>query len=605
MRLWHKRVAADGRRLIVELGIMALAMAITLILTWKRWPDALIDFGGQLYVPWQLLTGKRFYADVLCVQGPLTAHLHAWCFRLFGVGLDRLIVCNALVAVLITILLASLLRRLATRLATFMALLVFVTVFTFSQLTGIANYNLLCPYANELTHGLLLSLLSVWCLSRYHTRPRDRWIISSGLALGLCFLTKAEVFLAAAAALMVGWSLTLCAQRLPVSAIARSLAALVGSVLIPPLIASGLFIGHMSAHEAALAVLGNWPWIIARHATTLPLYRGILGATDPSASLLALLLWTIWLVLAVCVMAGCEVLLPVRWGLRRHMIVAGWITLAPWLLGTPEWWLWDVARPLPLLMAGLAAAHLRAVGHAPHDAQQPLILAFTFDVLAGLLLLKIGLDARIYHYGFVLAMPATLVALVTLIDALPRLLQRRIGHGECARVAAVLMAVTLILAVGRSNAKWWEAKRYSVGHGADRFLTDAVRGPVLDIMVREIQQRLRPDQTLAAVPGSVMINYLARRTNPLRVMEYEPFELSLMGEGVVLREFQTTPPDYVVLVERDTTEHGAAYFGRDYGRELAAWINRHYEEVLQVGARPFTNGDFGMILLHRRDAVSL
>ena len=72
----------------------------------------------------------------------------------------------------------------------------------------------------------------------------------------------------------------------------------------------------------------------------------------------------------------------------------------------------------------------------------------------------------------------------------------------------------------------------------------------------------------------------------------------------MLRDFQAAPPDYVVLVARDTTEQGAAYFGRDYGRRLAGWIESRYEEVLQVGARPFTTGAFGMTLLHRRDAVS-
>ena len=32
--------------------------------TWRTWPDPIVDFGRELYVPWSLLEGQRLYADL-------------------------------------------------------------------------------------------------------------------------------------------------------------------------------------------------------------------------------------------------------------------------------------------------------------------------------------------------------------------------------------------------------------------------------------------------------------------------------------------------------------------------------------------------------------
>ena len=32
--------------------------------SWRKWPDILIDFGHELYIPWQLASGKVLYKDI-------------------------------------------------------------------------------------------------------------------------------------------------------------------------------------------------------------------------------------------------------------------------------------------------------------------------------------------------------------------------------------------------------------------------------------------------------------------------------------------------------------------------------------------------------------
>ena len=55
--------------------------------TWGRWPDVLVDFSRELYVPWRMTEGQVLYRDVAYFAGPFSPSLDALWFRLFGVGI--------------------------------------------------------------------------------------------------------------------------------------------------------------------------------------------------------------------------------------------------------------------------------------------------------------------------------------------------------------------------------------------------------------------------------------------------------------------------------------------------------------------------------------
>ena len=65
-------------------ALIALFALLMLTITWRRWPDILVDFGAQLYTAWQLASGKKLYVDVAHVYGPLSPFLYAGAFRVFG-----------------------------------------------------------------------------------------------------------------------------------------------------------------------------------------------------------------------------------------------------------------------------------------------------------------------------------------------------------------------------------------------------------------------------------------------------------------------------------------------------------------------------------------
>src|SRR5438093_13785927 len=126
--------------------LLVAAVAVTMLAaTWSRWADPLVDFGRELYVPWQLVRGRVLYTDVAYLNGPLSPYLNALWFRLFGIGMRTLVICNLAILAAIVVLLYRLLEPMSDRLAATAAGLAFVTLFAFGHVTAVGNYNFVSP----------------------------------------------------------------------------------------------------------------------------------------------------------------------------------------------------------------------------------------------------------------------------------------------------------------------------------------------------------------------------------------------------------------------------------------------------------------------------
>ncbi len=75
--------------------MVALAFVFAAAISWRRWPDLLVDFGGQLYIPWRLANGAVLYRDLFYFAGgPLSQYFNALLFKIFGTSFLTLIVAN-------------------------------------------------------------------------------------------------------------------------------------------------------------------------------------------------------------------------------------------------------------------------------------------------------------------------------------------------------------------------------------------------------------------------------------------------------------------------------------------------------------------------------
>jgi len=581
---------AAGPMLLLFVGCILLAK------TWGTWCDVLVDFGVQLYVPWQLVAGTVLYRDIAHYTGPLSVYYNALAMKLLGVSLRSVVLANLPILIGIVAMVYALANRLAGRLCATFSGVVVLTLFAFAHVTSIGNYNYVCPYEYDYTHGLALSLLAIWAIDRVIRGRGWGWAALAGTEVGLVFLTRSELFLAVMAASGMGG---IVARR------SRATLAFLVGLPVPLLLATTLLARHMPFADALRGCLGMWPALLHGSVASLQFYRHSMGTDHLLLNLALLMRWT-GIYLAII---GALAMLALLAGNRRGQAVAGVAAaVAGILLSTHRAtadahnpWPQEMFRPLPVIAAVIllaAAAMLWKRRRQPLNARIALALIFATFALA--LLPKVFLYARIIQYGWTLAMPATALLVILTIGWLPTWIAQRGGSrllvlGGMAGLWLGTIGVYLYFSYGSI-----QHLRIPVGEGGDAFY-----GGIPDIRAIgvnrtvDIARQLPPGATLACLPEGIMINYLARRPSSLPYVNFNPPDLALFGENPMLAALQNHPPDFVMIVDKDTTEFGLT-FGDTYGRRLLRWIAGHYQEIPldpPIGNPPLRGRGFGMRLL--------
>jgi len=576
-------------------AVAACAVAMT-VWSWRTWPDPLIDFGQQLYVAWRVAEGDVLYRDLAYHYGPLSPWFSALCFRLFGTSLMTLVFCNLVILACVFVLLDRILSAIGSRLCATIGGITFATVFAFGQLVYYGNYNWVCPYVYNVTHGVALGLAAIYGLGRFH-RDRATWALAAtGLLTGLMLLTKAEVSMAGGPAIGFGLLASLLGWRTSRAARARAVAVFVGCVAAPVALAVLALARHMPIRQALRGVAETWPVILGGKVDHFLLYRWSLGMLDVEESLAAvrdnLLLYAVLLGVPVALSLS-------RRGLGRPRWVAIGVFLAvAAVLARPSLF-WSeplIGLPVVLVVLGIAAAV--DVMRQREDESPARVLRFSMIVFATLLLAKMVLFTRTYHYGFALAMPATLVALVALFDWLPARVERAGGHARPVRAAALAIWIAFVAVHLVGTHSYFVVKTVVVGRGSDAFRADE-RGEFVNRMLEQIEREVEPEQSLTVLPMGLTLNYLSRRASSIPYVYFMPSDLVMYGEEQVLQRFLDTPPDFVALVHHDASEFGARFFGQDYARPLYEAIRGGYRVIARVGHVPLQDERFGIELLER------
>lgn len=588
--------------------MLAVAFVALLAWSWRKWTDPHIDFGNELYIAWRLTEGEALYRDIAHRNGPLSHYVNALWFALFGVSLRTLVFCNLAVLAGICAALYRGFERFAGAFVATACGLVLLGVFAFSQYSGIANFNFVTPYHHFQTHGIALALAQLAALERLARSGRPAWAAAAGLALGAAFLTKVELFVpalamaaAAAAGLAVGG-----APRAQ-GRVARVGLVFVGAALVPPLVCFLALALQMPAGTALQGTLGNWAYLAGALADRY--YLAGAGLADWRRNGALALAGFAGIALFGVALAGLDRLAPKAPTARRALAAlagAGLFALLAWRPHAVGWA--TVLRALPLTSAALAVALGVACWRARADAAAfgRLFPAALFAVWALALLAKLGLAARVQHYGFALAMPATLLLVAALLHGLPAWLRRHGGGGEIARALAAAGVAGAVLFYWQWSDRLYAHKTLEIVGGADGLLVDdpAVnpRGQILGQAVERLRTLMQPGETLLVLPEGISLNYWLRRDNPTPYDLFLPTEIAAFGEDAMLRALRARPPDFVVLAHRLHREFGVGPFGVDprNGRRLMEFVTRRYERVARLGAEPFTGGGFGLVILRRR-----
>jgi hypothetical protein len=615
----HARISTRWFGLIIVL----IAFFVGAWLTWRKWPDVLVDFGIQLYLPWSISTGSVLYRDVMHLAGgPLSQYYHALLFSIFGASYLTIVISNLTIALALVVLIyRSFLACSDVWTATTISMGV-ILVFTFNQFSDIGNYNFISPYSHEVWHGTVLSIVAVTLLSRWLVEPKRKFAAGAGFCAGLVFMTKPDVF----AALMMSFiaALALAVTKDGVKAALRLvLWALVAA--LPPVLAFLLYFHHFEDwRTSARSVAFAWVPVLGSSVSKEPFYKWCMGLDVPSYHIRAMLIQ--FLIIGAAIMT-CAI-----WFRReintptKRVVTVGLIALLLALASGIDWV--DCGRSLPLLvlvLGVLLAIKYRSAHGDERLADTPdrscltginrnvpatvidisLVFPILWCVFAFGLLAKLGFYTRIWHYGFILAMPAFVAAVYLLLWFLPQLLQKYSVRRNFFRATIWLLLLTGFLRLFVQSQVTYRNKNVPVGHGKDVLLAFDEKvnpaGPAIQSALDWMEKNVPRQSTLAVLPEGAIVNYLGRWRNPTRYLAWDPAQIAGFGQDNMISAFENNCPDYVMLIHRDSFDYGVKFFGQEekFGLKLMQWIEANYQPVYLVGNEPLRNSLFGIKILKR------
>ncbi len=172
------------------------------------------------------------------------------------------------------------------------------------------------------------------------------------------------------------------------------------------------------------------------------------------------------------------------------------------------------------------------------------------------------------------------------------------------RIAIFVFLLAGLARLTIQSALFYKDKDFTLGSGDDRIVAYDPKidptGAAMATAAAWIETHTAPTNTLAVLPEGVMLNYLTRRDNPTPYVVFA-FEVWAFGEQKMLAAYEKNPPDYIVLVQRDSSEYGVPYFGRQkgFGYDVMQWVRQNYQPVDLIGSEPLQSGAFGIEILRR------
>ena len=567
------------------LVLVGCVFALAAALSWRRWPDILVDFGIQLYLPWRISQGDVLYRDMMYLTGgPLSQYFNALLFKIFGVSFRTLVFANLTITAGMLVLVYRRFLAAADRLTATMICLAIVLVFAFQHYVPVGNYNYVTPYCHEIFHGLVLSLVVVMWLSDWVEKERIFFAAAAGLGSGLVFLTKPDVFLALIVCVVVAFFVVVFFHR-RTSFAAQSLVAFLLAGLIPLVMFFALFLQAEEWRASARSVVSAWVPLWHTTISRDPFYQWCLGLDLPFFNIEKMAAHFIFIVMIITIYAlAFRYVMESRFKWMRPSWMVWPLLMAPLLILAVVWNWVDCGRSLPLL--GLSACVLLGLSRRKIAAEPAAIFPLFWNVFGLALLAKLGLFARIWQYGFALAMPAFAGAVFFFVWLLPIRLEQK--YHVCSRRFRMTACLVLLIGFVRLfllSELYYRQKNLPVGSGGDKIMAYQ---PAADLFHGTVEKALDwldknapPDATLAVLPEGAMINYLSRRVNPTTSLVWVPPLMAVFGETNMTGAFEKNRPDYVVVIVRNASEFGVRAFGYDphYGMELMRWVNEHYDRV--------------------------
>jgi len=567
--------------------ILVVLGACLLHMSWQKWINIIWDYGRELYTPWRITCGQVLYKDIASLFGPFPPYWNALLFKVFGVSIMTLVLFNILLVAGITVLIYRFFSYTTDKRIALFASAAFLSLFAFQQNNldqGIFAY--ICPYSYSVTYAVFFALWAIDLFAAHH-QSRDTLWGAVGALIGLTALCRFEIFICLAIALASGFISKGIIGHWPLARFLKAGALALGGFCVPVGIAYLYFSTQLPLSQVASSIFGfNDRW---REIVKIDYYQFMTGLNYPWHNFIIMLTTAACYCLVIiafkCLCMGTDRLKKSgqRW--------QGAIFVLLGLAGVARVAVWILCFPYDEIFKGLPVAVIFMVGyvslllwrHRQDEEKLSHLLPLWVMAVWGLLMLtKVFLNVKINSVGFVYAMPAVMLFIVLFQGFVPRYFERVHPRAYFVQTLASALVALIFITGLRPTAKVYRSRDFHIRSGSETMIYDGNSGPEIreiDAFLKNIDKIMGKDANFVAFPQGVMLNFLAKRTDPLPYIIFHTAELVRFGEQEMLRSFIEHKPDYVVLTNEGIFPYYNPTLRTKSAHIIKAWILANYRPV--------------------------
>jgi len=552
------------------------------IISWKRSGDLLIDFGGELYIPWRLSRGDVLYKDIFHIFGPFSQYINSFVFRIFGVNISCLVLFNTVIVGIFTIFLYKFISSISDEFTAYVSSFVFLSNFAFACYILVPNnYNFITPYSHELVHALILSLFALVLLKRYFEKFNSLDLGYVGLLLGLVFLTKAEIFLSIFISVLVSYYLYLKKKKVSIKVIISSSLLFWVGFFIPTFLFLFYFSSYITYKKSISVLLFQYKNIFLNNKSLLALkfYKNSMGILDIKRRILEISLsFFSYLSIEVIFLF----LLRIKKKLYRILVWVFLFGLYAFFVSKYLLFYLGLVVVIPILCFYFLYKLLKL-------RESRYLILFSFSSFAFFCLFKEFFNVRIYHYGFVLTFPSLIVFIIFLLYEFPK--DFNIPKIKKYNLVFLLLLLLPYILLEMKN---YLSINFPFGVEKERvYVYKTTNKYFMSKVLSRLKKIIPKDKSLVVLPEGIGINYILRRRSNFYTIYTPP--IFQMVKGDLYRNFSKNPSDFVMLWYRDMSEFGKSFY-MGYGKDIVMLLHKKYKEILSIGGNPF-NRDLGVKIL--------
>lgn len=550
---------------------------------WGRWGSVTVDFGRELYIPWQILQGKILYRDLAHINGPLSQYFNALVFYFFGASISTLLTANITIAALTSICIWRVVSMLTDNLVASLSVVVFVSLSVFSHDYDAGIFSFIAPYSHEITHGLLLGFAGLVALSGYAKRSTARRGFSLGTIMGLALLTKPEIALGVNTSLGTGVWLSLRHNNRGRRENAASLAFIILGLLAPVTIAMTYLSLALSFDEALASITRMWRMSLDPHIRENEYYKKVLGTYYFVDSIKG-----IWHSLVIITVSFAFIIIGSQLGKVIHscrgficciFVSAIAYFVADFSSNTYYYFnsiLWLQAGPLLsfILLITLLARGIQQTG----PGSQKIIVSVAFALFSTCLTLKVFFNAQFIHYGNFLLIPALILFCIATLYYIPNIFFKDAAIRRTAFTCGLIAISFLIYPRILMSINQLKIKQFPIYTHRGTIYWDN-RSDSIQRILMFIKQNTKNGQSVAVFPEGEMLNFLSNTHNPIPYIHIIPPEWASFGDVAIVDALIKNHPDWIIVIKRDVETYGVGSFEEGYGSSIMAYIKSNYENT--------------------------